>query len=134
MTIATSEEQNAVRQAIADWARTVGTADLVRSNLDKPRDQWVDLLAQLADFGVFGAAVGEDRGGLGARFADAAAMLEQCGTSLVPGPLAPTVAAAVALGRVDGTRAQQVLDALIVGGYAAVTPAAWSACAGFAVS
>lgn len=123
MTIATSEEQNAVRQAIADWARTVGTADLVRSDLDKPRDQWADLLAQLADFGVFGAAVPEDRGGLGARFADVAAMLEQCGTSLVPGPLAPTVAAAVALGRVDGTRAQQVLDALIVGAHAAVTPA-----------
>ncbi|MCH5645191.1 acyl-CoA dehydrogenase [Gordonia sp. ABSL49_1] len=122
MIIATSEEQKAVCHAIADWAQRVDVTERVRSDLDKPRDQWADLMPQLAEFGVFGAAVAEDRGGLGAQFADVAAMLEQCGTSLVPGPLVPTIAASIALSRSSDPRSAAIVDELVSGRRAAVTP------------
>ncbi|MDL9938047.1 acyl-CoA dehydrogenase [Gordonia sp. ABSL1-1] len=122
MTIATSSEQIAVRHAIATWADGVTTTELVRSDIDKPRDQWVGLLGQLAEFGVFAAAVAENRGGLGAQFADVAAMLEQCGSSLVPGPLGSTVAAAILLGRADDDRAESLVAGLAAGELVAVTP------------
>ena len=97
MTIATSSEQIAVRDSIASWARSTSVTDIVRSDLDKPSDQWTGLFSQIADLGVFAAAVPEASDGLGASFLDVAAMLEQCGVDLVPGPLGPTVTAAIAL-------------------------------------
>ncbi|MFZ2238128.1 MAG: acyl-CoA dehydrogenase family protein, partial [Gordonia amarae] len=83
MSLVTSEEQRAVCEAISAWASGQGFADAARAQLDKPADSagnsWADVFGPLAEFGVFGAAVPEDQGGLGASFADAAAMIEQCG-------------------------------------------------------
>ncbi|MGV9709100.1 acyl-CoA dehydrogenase family protein [Gordonia sp. NPDC003424] len=122
MPIATSPEQIAVCEAIATWARGVRTTDLIRDDIDKPADRWTELFGQLADFGVFSGAVPEDRGGLGATFTDVAAMLEQCGNSLVPGPLAATVAAAVALSRCDDDRAWDLLAAVAAGEMSVAAP------------
>ena len=91
MTIATSPEQIAVCHSIASWARSAHVTDLVRSDIDKPSDQWAQVYDQLADLGVFAAAVPEAADGLGANFVDAAAMIEQCGAELVPGPIGSTV-------------------------------------------
>ncbi|NED70456.1 acyl-CoA dehydrogenase family protein, partial [Streptomyces sp. SID10244] len=110
MTIATSTEQIAVCDAIATWAHGVQTTELVRADIDKPADQWTGLLAQLAEFGVFAAALPEEHGGFGATFTDVAAMIEQCGRSLVPGPIGPIVAAALGLTRsTDDDRAAGLL-------------------------
>ncbi|WP_055476860.1 acyl-CoA dehydrogenase [Gordonia sp. HS-NH1] len=131
MTIATSSEQIAVRDSIASWARSTSVTDIVRSDIDKPRDQWTQLLSQIADLGVFAAAVPEASDGLGASFLDVAAMLEQCGVDLVPGPLGPTVTAAIALAVLrggshesDADRGAALLPDLLTGSVPVVTPAA----------
>ncbi|UPW10125.1 acyl-CoA dehydrogenase [Gordonia terrae] len=130
MTIATSSEQIAVRDSIASWARSTSVTDIVRSDIDKPRDQWTRLLSQIADLGVFAAAVPEASDGLGASFLDVAAMLEQCGVDLVPGPLGPTVSAAIALAiaRRDAheggaDRGAALLPEVLAGSVPVVTPA-----------
>ncbi|PKZ64585.1 acyl-CoA dehydrogenase [Gordonia terrae] len=130
MTIATSSEQIAVRDSIASWARSTSVTDIVRSDIDKPRDQWTRLLSQIADLGVFAAAVPEASDGLGASFLDVAAMLEQCGVDLVPGPLGPTVSAAIALAiaRRDAheggaDRGAALLPEVLGGSVPVVTPA-----------
>ncbi|MEE4021922.1 acyl-CoA dehydrogenase [Gordonia sp. PKS22-38] len=123
MTIATSTEQIAVCDAIATWARSVATTELVRADIDKPTDQWTGLWAQLAEFGVFAGALPEDQGGFGATFLDVAAMVEQCGVGLVPGPLAPTVAAALGLSRADDDRAPELLARIVAGELAVAAPA-----------
>ncbi|WJG14161.1 MULTISPECIES: acyl-CoA dehydrogenase [Gordonia] len=124
MTIATSPEQQAVCHSIESWARAAKVTELVRSDLDKPRDQWTQLFGQLADFGVFAAAVPEASGGLGAGFVDVAAMVEQCGIELVPGPVVPTVTAAIALSTSADARAQALLDQVLEGALPIVTPVA----------
>lgn len=123
MTIATTAEQIAVCDAIATWAHGVQTTELVRADIDKPADQWTGLLAQLAEFGVFAAALPEEHGGFGATFTDVAAMIEQCGRSLVPGPISPTVAAALGLSRSTDDRAGGLLARLAAGEVAAAAPA-----------
>ncbi|MDT0222336.1 MULTISPECIES: acyl-CoA dehydrogenase [unclassified Gordonia (in: high G+C Gram-positive bacteria)] len=130
MTIATSSEQIAVRDSIASWARSTSVTDIVRSDLDKPSDQWTGLFSQIADLGVFAAAVPEASDGLGASFLDVAAMLEQCGVDLVPGPLGPTVTAAIALAvrRSDSAKGDDdpgaaLLAEVLAGSVPVVTPA-----------
>ncbi|WP_338856788.1 acyl-CoA dehydrogenase [Gordonia hongkongensis] len=130
MTIATSSEQIAVRDSIASWARSTSVTDIVRSDLDKPSDQWTGLFSQIADLGVFAAAVPEASDGLGASFLDVAAMLEQCGADLVPGPLGPTVTAAIALAvrradsaQGDTDRSAGLLGEVLAGSVPVVTPA-----------
>ncbi|MGW9266243.1 acyl-CoA dehydrogenase family protein [Gordonia terrae] len=130
MTIATSSEQVAVRDSIASWARSTSVTDIVRSDIDKPRDQWTQLLSQIADLGVFAAAVPETSDGLGASFLDVAAMLEQCGVDLVPGPLGPTVSAAIALAiarrdahKGGADRGAALLPEVLAGSVPVVTPA-----------
>ncbi len=123
VTIATSAEQIAVCEAIAAWAARVGTAVNVRADIDKPSDSWQQLWPQLAELGVFGAAVDEERGGFGAGFVDTAAMVEECGRRIVPGPIAPTVAAGLALSRVDDERAADLAAQVIAGELPVVAPA-----------
>ncbi|KAF0970941.1 MULTISPECIES: acyl-CoA dehydrogenase [Gordonia] len=122
MTIATSSEQIAVCHSIESWARAAKVTELVRSDIDKPRDQWTQLFGRLVEFGVFAAAVPEAAGGLGAGFVDVAAMVEQCGIELVPGPIAPTVTAAIALSTSSDARAQDLLDRVLEGAVPVVTP------------
>ena len=123
VTIATSAEQIAVCEAIADWADARDTTGLVRAELDDPADRWRTLWPELAELGVFAAAADEGRDGLGAPFADVAAMLAECGRRLVPGPLAATVAAAVAVSRTPGERAQELTADIIGGALPVVAPA-----------
>ncbi|WP_439031626.1 acyl-CoA dehydrogenase family protein [Gordonia terrae] len=127
MTIATSSEQVAVCQSIESWARSAQVTELVRSDIDKPRDQWTGLFGRLAEFGVFAAAVPEDADGLGASFVDVASMVEKCGAELVPGPVGPTVTAAIALGTSGDAVARQLLGDVLSGQVPVVTPAtSWS--------
>ena len=127
MSLVTSEEQRAVCEAIAAWASAQGFADAARARLDKPGDEsgdsWSVLFGQLAEFGVFGAAVADDQGGLGATFADAAAMIEQCGHDLVPGPIGATVATAIGLARSADPRAASLLESVLAGEVVAAVPA-----------
>ena len=126
VSLVTSEEQRAVCEAMSAWASGQGFADAARARLDKPADSaagtWTEVFASLAEFGVFGAAVPEEQGGLGASFADAAAMVGQCGYDLVPGPIAATVATAIGLARSADPRAESVLESVLAGEVVAAVP------------
>ncbi|MFT4200930.1 acyl-CoA dehydrogenase family protein [Gordonia sp. (in: high G+C Gram-positive bacteria)] len=123
MTIATSAEQIAVCKAIADWAAARETTAIARAELDDSADAWRGLWPELAELGVFAASADENSGGLGAPFADAAAMVAECGRSLVPGPIAPTVAAGIAASRAADERAGEVAEKILAGDLPVVVPA-----------
>ena len=122
MSLATSDEQIAVCEAISAWATRRRTTDIVRAELEKPRDHWRDLFPELAELGVFAALVEEAQGGVGASFSDVAAMVEQCGASLVPGPISETVVATLALSVSTDPRAATVRDTLVSGEVSATVP------------
>ncbi|MEZ5211098.1 acyl-CoA dehydrogenase family protein [Gordonia sp. (in: high G+C Gram-positive bacteria)] len=119
MMIATSAEQTAVTQALAAWAQSRGTAAAVRSDLDTGEASWRAWWTEIGDLGVFGAAVPDECGGAGGGLGDVAVMLEACGAALVPGPLAPTVAAAFVAAR----QGSPIAAELIAGTRPVVVPA-----------
>lgn len=123
MTIATSSDQQAVYDSVTEWAAAKAAVEAVRADVDGAGASWRGPFAELGALGIFGAAVDESRNGAGGTFIDVAVMLEACGASLVPGPLAPTVAAAY----VTALQGAAVADALLGGERPVVTPAAATA-------
>ncbi|MGO3326732.1 acyl-CoA dehydrogenase family protein [Gordonia sp. (in: high G+C Gram-positive bacteria)] len=123
MTIATSSDQQAVHHSITEWAAAKSVVEAVRADVDGAGPSWCGWFPELGALGVFGAAVDESRNGAGGTFVDVAVMLEACGASLVPGPLAPTVAAAYVAARAGAAQA----DSLLAGDRPVVTPAAVTA-------
>ncbi len=119
MPIALTAEQRALQASIREWAKRTGPIEVVRSQ--EPRDVAGTALhangtgpagaaagrwASLAELGVFGLGGPAAAGGAGGSAADLAAVLAQLTDSLVPGPVLPTLLAALLLGRcVAGQRA-----------------------------
>ncbi|WP_455900730.1 acyl-CoA dehydrogenase [Rhodococcus gordoniae] len=96
MSIATTEEQRAVQASVQAWSRTVDPISTIRRSGDAT---WRDGWSSLAELGLFGVAVPEDAGGLGATAVDLAVMLEQAARELAPGPVLTTAVAALVFGR-----------------------------------
>jgi len=92
-----TDEQLAARALVRDWARnpasgpggTAATREVERGNADA----WRPALAGLADLGLFGVAIPEDRGGAGGSIEDLCAMVEEAAKALVAGPVATTALA-----------------------------------------
>jgi 3-oxochol-4-en-24-oyl-CoA dehydrogenase len=115
--IALTTEQLALQASIREWAKRAGTVEAVRGQ--EPGDAAgaaedcdmgsaiaagqpgaaAERWASLAELGVFGIGLPAASGGTGGSAADLAAALAQLTDSLVPGPLLPTLLAAVLLGR-----------------------------------
>jgi 3-oxochol-4-en-24-oyl-CoA dehydrogenase len=76
--------------------------------------------AEVAEMGWLGLAVGVEHGGQGYGLAELAVVLEELGRWCAPGPLLPTVIAAVAVDRWagDGGLARLLVDGTMVGGLA----------------
>jgi 3-oxochol-4-en-24-oyl-CoA dehydrogenase len=116
--IALTAEQLALQASIREWAKRTGTIGVVRSQ--EPPDgtaaqQVIDPVASgpaaerwasLAELGLFGVGVAVESGGTGGSSADLAAVLVQLTDSLVPGPVLPTLLAALLL-RQGGTEQQR---------------------------
>jgi alkylation response protein AidB-like acyl-CoA dehydrogenase len=132
--VAISQEQLAVQASIRDWARRAGTLGLVRrlepgprpgGDLDgaagRPDETAGDALCGdcwngLAGLGVFSIAVPAEAGGAGGTVADLAAAVEQLTSSLVPGPVMPTLLAGLVLaGQPDLPAAKELLPMLAAG-------------------
>jgi 3-oxochol-4-en-24-oyl-CoA dehydrogenase len=81
------------------------------------RPQW---WAEVADMGWLGLAVAVEHGGQGYGLAELAVVLEELGRWCAPGPLLPTVIAAVAVDRwaADAGLARPLVDGTMVGGLA----------------
>jgi len=92
-----TDEQLAARALVRDWARnpasgpggTAATREVERGNADA----WRPAFAGLADLGLFGVAIPEDRGGAGGSIEDLCAMVEEAAKALVAGPVATTALA-----------------------------------------
>jgi 3-oxochol-4-en-24-oyl-CoA dehydrogenase len=96
-----TDEQFAARALVRDWARnptsgpggTAAIRDVERGNADA----WRPVYAGLADLGMFGVAIPEDRGGAGGSIEDLCAMVEEAAKALVAGPVATTALATLVL-------------------------------------
>ncbi len=124
MPIALTAEQRALQASVREWAKRVGAIEIVRSQeppggaetagvrgsvvLDTAAERW----ASLAELGVFGVGIPAESGGAGGSSADLAAVLAQLTDSLVPGPVLPTLLAALLLARCAGDRPQTAAAAL----------------------
>jgi alkylation response protein AidB-like acyl-CoA dehydrogenase len=87
-----TDEQFAARELVRDWARKGGTA-AIREIEQGNFDAWRSVFASLAELGLFGVAVAEDRGGAGGSIEDLCAMVEEAAKALVAGPVATTALA-----------------------------------------
>ncbi|EUA02359.1 acyl-CoA dehydrogenase, C-terminal domain protein [Mycobacterium kansasii 732] len=94
-----TDEQCAARELVRDWARTSasGAAATAASRAIEQGnpDAWRPVFAGLAELGLFGVAVPEDRGGAGGSIEDLCAMVEEAATALVPGPVVTTALASL---------------------------------------
>ncbi|MGB6243795.1 MULTISPECIES: acyl-CoA dehydrogenase [Gordonia] len=131
MTIATSADQKVASDTIAAWAQARDVRAMVRNDLDDSGQSWRSLWAQIADLGLFAAAIPEAAGGADGTLDDVAVMFAACGSALVPGPLAPSMAAAYVLAAQGDDLAEQAM----AGERPVVVPAtAVAAADGFAVT
>jgi 3-oxochol-4-en-24-oyl-CoA dehydrogenase len=96
-----TDEQFAARALVRDWARNPtsgpgGTAAIRDVEQGNP-DAWRPVFAGLADLGLFGVAIPEDRGGAGGSIEDLCAMVEEAAKALVAGPIATTALATLVI-------------------------------------
>ncbi len=116
MRFALNDEQAALRDAVRELLERECPPAVVRAgwpgaaeDAERPRRVW----AKLAEMGVLGAAVPEDRGGLGLGACDVVPLLEQAGRVALPLPLVESafVAAPLLAAAGDpGERLARVLD------------------------
>jgi alkylation response protein AidB-like acyl-CoA dehydrogenase len=103
-----TDHQFAARELVRDWARNSasglgGTAAVRACESGEPgsaqgsepgsADAWRPVFSNLAELGLFGVAVPEDRGGAGGSIEDLCAMVAEAAKALVPGPVATTALA-----------------------------------------
>ncbi|MCW6007669.1 acyl-CoA dehydrogenase [Micromonospora sp. CPCC 205371] len=116
MPIAITEEQRALREAVRRWAAGAGTLATVRAMEDTPA-AWERHWAGMAELGVFAIALPAASGGAGGTVADLATAVEALAEALAPGPVLPTLVAALALAdHADLPAAKELLPALASGG------------------
>ena len=97
MVATVTDEQFAARELVRDWARSSDSSAASRAVEEGKADAWRPVYARLADLGLFGVAVPEDRGGAGGSIEDLCAMVEEAAKALVPGPVATTALATLVL-------------------------------------
>jgi len=94
-----TDEQFAARELVRDWARNSGSGmdgtTAIRLTEQGDADAWRPVFAGLAELGLFGVAVADDRGGAGGSIEDLCAMVEESAKALVPGPVATTALASL---------------------------------------
>lgn len=109
MSVTTTDEQLAARELVRDWAAAANTAEAIRATELGETDAWRAVFARLAELGLFGVAVPEEAGGAGGRLEDLCAMVDEAAKALVPGPVATTALATLAV------EDPQLLEALAAG-------------------
>ena len=97
MDVELSAEQRELQRTVRDLAADRSTSANRRAVIDGADPYDADLWQLVAkDLGLPAIAVGEEFGGTGATFVDAAIVLEEAGRALMPVPLLTTIAASVA--------------------------------------
>src|SRR3954452_12292339 len=92
-----TEDQQALADALADWARGAATTDVVKAAEGKAADAFAEVWDGLTKLGVVSIAVPNEHGGAGGSFRDLACAVEACAAAMVPGPVLSTAVAATLL-------------------------------------
>lgn len=116
MHLSLTEEQEALRDAVAGFLEKASDAEAVRAA--EPQGWDARVWEGLTAIGVPTLGVAEDLGGSGATLRDLAVVAEACGARLAPAPAVETMVAARLLARFAPTvpAAAEVLAALAEGG------------------
>src|SRR3954470_7185995 len=85
-----TDDQQALADALADWARDAATTDIVKAAEGRGADAFADVWDGLTKLGVVSIAVPEEHGGAGGSFLDLACAVEACAAAMVPGPVLST--------------------------------------------
>ncbi|MBS1696494.1 MAG: acyl-CoA dehydrogenase [Actinobacteria bacterium] len=93
MSATITDEQFAARELVRSWAAVSGAVAAVRDMERTDGTGWRAVFGGLAELGIFGVAIPEDRGGAGGTVEDLCAMVEEAAAALVPGPVATTALA-----------------------------------------
>ena len=130
MGLAVTDDHTELAATVRRWAEARGLLTEARVALEAParaaaeqghEDEAVpSWWAEVAEMGWLGLAVGVEQGGQGYGLAELAVVLEELGRWCAPGPLLPTVIAAVAIDRWAGDPglARPLVDGTMVGGLA----------------
>jgi 3-oxochol-4-en-24-oyl-CoA dehydrogenase len=131
--LAVTDDHTELAATVRRWAEARGLLAEARAALEAPTQaaaedgqegQESEALpawwAEVAEMGWLGLAVGVEHGGQGYGLAELAVVLEELGRWCTPGPLLPTVIAAVAIDRWAGDSglARPLVDGTMVGGLA----------------
>ena len=92
MPIGISDDHVELAAAFGKWAGSLGGIAAARDAEDDPAAEFVEQAAAVAEMGLAGIAVPEERGGAGGSVVDLAVALEAAAGALVPGPLLGTAA------------------------------------------
>jgi alkylation response protein AidB-like acyl-CoA dehydrogenase len=115
----TAEQQDlrrAMRDVAADRCSPARLREVIATGNGYDDRLWRLLAGEL---GLIGIAVGEELGGTGGSFIDAAVVLEAAGVALFPTPLLTGIVASVAISRGDAGVAAQLLPGIATGDRAA---------------
>ena len=91
-------EQFAARELVRSWAAGAGTVAAARDIEHGKPEAWRAPYEGLAQLGMFGVAISEERGGAGGTADDLCAMLDEAAAAMVPGPVATTALATLVIG------------------------------------
>jgi alkylation response protein AidB-like acyl-CoA dehydrogenase len=115
MAIGIGPEHEELRRTVRRWVDAHGGRDLARSLLDAPATALPAFWTELAGQGWLALHIGEEHGGQGFGFLDAAVVVEELARACLPGPWAGTVAAAAALRETNDPAAKELLPRLADG-------------------
>ncbi|MDG5484401.1 acyl-CoA dehydrogenase [Mycolicibacterium gadium] len=104
-----TDEQFAARELVRSWAAASGPSEAARRVEAGQPDAWRSAYDGLAQLGLFGVALSEEKGGADGTVEDLCAMVDEAAAALVPGPVATTALATLLVEQAD------VLE-LLVGG------------------
>ncbi len=109
MSATITDEQFAARELVRSWAAASGAIAAAREVEEGKPDAWRAAYDGLAQLGIFGVALSEDKGGADGTVEDLCAMIDEAAAALVPGPVATTALATLLVEQSD------ILELLIAG-------------------
>gem|GEM_PF-8151 len=127
MAIAVTSEQLAMAGSIGQWAKRAGTIASVRGLETKggrtSGEPWAQASwAAMAELGIFSVALPPALGGAGGSTADVAVVAEQLAVHLAPGPVLPTLLAALVLAGQPDAPAAALLAGIAAGTVSVAAP------------
>ncbi len=112
MPIGITDEHQALRESLCDWAKGLGGIALARAEEGTTSAGFDEVWRGVEEYGVAGIAAPEPNGG-GGTLLDAAVALEACAHELLPGPL---LGSAVATFHAGAAGLDDLVDAVTAGG------------------